>query len=163
MSVPFGALRSDSAEDTERVGAVLGEVLRPGDVLILEGALGAGKTCLARGIVGGAGGDSSAVRSPTFVLHQPHRGRAITVHHIDLYRLGRGAGIDVLDLDGALVDGAAVIEWGGRADLGALHPCTVSISTVDDHSRHRILRLAQPAPVHLAGAWQGLLLSRVTR
>jgi tRNA threonylcarbamoyladenosine biosynthesis protein TsaE len=148
-------LHSDSPATTERFGAALGVVLRSGDVLVLEGPLGAGKTCLVRGIVAGAGGDPAAVRSPTFVLHQPHRG-AITVHHIDLYRLGSGASIEVLDLDSLLHGGAAVIEWGGYADLSDFHPSTVSITGGDDRGTDRVLRLESPASAHLAQAWATL-------
>jgi tRNA threonylcarbamoyl adenosine modification protein YjeE len=156
MSPDVPALDSHSPATTETYGAALGAILRRGDVLVLEGPLGAGKTCLVRGIVAGAGGDAAAVRSPTFVLHQPHRGGHITVHHLDLYRLGQGASVDVLDLDSLLVDGAAVIEWGGYADLRHLQPCTVSIEGGDSHSDHRLLRLTGPAPSHLAGAWKAL-------
>lgn len=156
MSTDTPTLDSDSPAMTEAYGAGLGAVLRRGDVLALEGALGAGKTCLVRGIVAGAGGDGATVRSPTFVLHQPHRGSVITVHHLDLYRLGRGASVDVLDLDGLLVDGAAVIEWGGYADLQHLQPCTVSIDGDDDRPDHRLLHLLGPAPRHLDAAWRAL-------
>jgi tRNA threonylcarbamoyl adenosine modification protein YjeE len=156
MSTDAPALQSDSPATTETYGAGIGAVLRRGDVLVLEGPLGAGKTCLVRGIVAGAGGEGAAVRSPTFVLHQPHRGALITVHHLDLYRLGPGASVDVLDLDSLLVDGAAVIEWGGYADLRRLQPCTVSIEGGDSHPDHRLLRLLGPAPPHLAGAWNAL-------
>jgi len=173
-------LHSDSPATTEEYGAALGGVLRRGDVLVLEGPLGAGKTCLVRGIVAGAGGDAAAVRSPTFVLHQPHRGglgrrekaqrsarvkrrvpmrmvrQLVTVHHLDLYRLGPGASVEVLDLDTLLLDGAAVIEWGGYADLGHLRPCTVSISGGEGRDDHRVLRLATPAPAHVSGAWTTL-------
>jgi tRNA threonylcarbamoyladenosine biosynthesis protein TsaE len=149
-------LRSDSPDTTEEFGAALGAVLRRGDVLVLEGPLGAGKTCLVRGIVAGAGGRAAAVRSPTFVLHQPHRGTRITVHHIDLYRLGPGGAVDVLDLDTLLLSGAVVVEWGGFADLEPLHPSTVTIAGVDDHDDHRVLRLKDPAAEHLAGAWRKL-------
>lgn len=149
-------LHSDSAESTERYGAVLGQALRRGDVLVLEGPLGAGKTCVVRGIVAGAGGDASAVRSPTFVLHQPHRGSAITVHHLDLYRLGRGASIEVLDLDTLLRDGAAVIEWGGYAHLVDFAPSTVSIAGGDRRDTDRLLWLQRPAAAHLAQAWATL-------
>jgi tRNA threonylcarbamoyladenosine biosynthesis protein TsaE len=149
-------LHSDSPATTEEYGAALGGVLRRGDVLVLEGPLGAGKTCLVRGIVAGAGGDAAAVRSPTFVLHQPHRGGLVTVHHLDLYRLGPGASVEVLDLDTLLLDGAAVIEWGGYADLGHLRPCTVSISGGEGRDDHRVLRLATPAPAHVSGAWTTL-------
>jgi tRNA threonylcarbamoyl adenosine modification protein YjeE len=150
-------LHSHSPAATQAFGSAVGEVLRPGDVLILEGPLGAGKTCLVRGIVGGAGGDAAAVRSPTFVIHQPHQGHSVTVHHVDLYRLGPGAAIDVLDLDTALIDGAAVIEWGAYADLDVFAPFTVSISGDGEHDEHRLLRLSVPAPAHIARAWGALL------
>jgi tRNA threonylcarbamoyladenosine biosynthesis protein TsaE len=149
-------LHSDSPATTEEYGAVLGAVLRRGDVLVLEGPLGAGKTCLVRGIVAGAGGSAAMVRSPTFVLHQPHRGTRITVHHIDLYRLGPGAAVDVLDLDTLLLSGAVVVEWGGFADLEHVRSSTVTITGGDDHEDHRVLRLEDPAAAHLAGAWRKL-------
>ncbi|HWF58265.1 MAG TPA: tRNA (adenosine(37)-N6)-threonylcarbamoyltransferase complex ATPase subunit type 1 TsaE [Candidatus Dormibacteraeota bacterium] len=156
MTPDVPVLQSDSPATTETYGAGLGAVLRRGDVLVLEGPLGAGKTCLVRGIVAGAGGDASSVRSPTFVLHQPHPGGLVTVHHLDLYRLGPGASVDVLDLDTLLVDGAAVIEWGGFAELGHLQPCTVLIEGGDSHPDHRVLRLIGPAQPHLAAAWRAL-------
>jgi tRNA threonylcarbamoyladenosine biosynthesis protein TsaE len=149
------ALVSDSPATTERFGAALGAVLRPGDVLVLSGPLGAGKTCLVRGIVAGAGGDAAAVRSPTFVLHQPHRTATVTIHHIDLYRLGEGAALDVLDLDNALEEGAAVIEWGEYADLASLWPVTLSIGAGDGDDQ-RTMRLRHPVPPHLGRAWRAL-------
>jgi tRNA threonylcarbamoyladenosine biosynthesis protein TsaE len=149
-------LHSDSPVATQRYGAALGSVLRRGDVLVLDGPLGAGKTCLVRGIVAGAGGDAATVRSPTFVLHQPHRGATITVHHIDLYRLGPAASIDVLDLDSALEDGAAVIEWGGHADLADFDSFTVTIAGGDASTNRRVLRLVTPAPAHITDVWRKL-------
>jgi tRNA threonylcarbamoyl adenosine modification protein YjeE len=149
-------VHSDSPESTERLGAVLGSVLRRGDVVVLEGPLGAGKTCLVRGIVAGAGGDATSVRSPTFVLHQPHRGTGLTVHHLDLYRLGTGATIEVLDLDTLLLDGAAVIEWGAYTDLSEFAPSTVSITGGDLRDADRVLRLESPAAAHLVRAWATL-------
>jgi len=149
-------LHTDSPEETERLGAALGTVLRPGDVLVLEGPLGAGKTCLVRGLVAGAGGDQAAVRSPTFVLHQPHQAAGLTVHHIDLYRLGPGASIEVLDLDTLLLDGAVVIEWGGYADLSGFDVSTVSIAGGDHGDNRRVLRFEQPAAARLVEAWASL-------
>jgi tRNA threonylcarbamoyladenosine biosynthesis protein TsaE len=150
------ALRSRSPEETERLGAGLGAALRVGDVLVLDGELGAGKTCLVRGIVAGAAGDPAAVRSPTFVLHQPHRGASVTVHHLDLYRLGRGASIDVLDLDTLLGSGAAVIEWGNYADLGRYDPTTVSISGGEQRHTDRVLVMSSAPNSRLANAWAAL-------
>lgn len=79
------------AEATEEAGARLAPQLLPGDLLLLEGPLGAGKTTLVRGIVRGLGGDPGEVCSPTFVLREsyeveaPHGIRRL--HHLDLYRL----------------------------------------------------------------------------
>ena len=140
---------------TEGIGAAIGGALHAGDVLVLEGELGAGKTCLARGVVRGAGGDPGAVRSPTFVLHQPHRGRRLTIHHVDLYRLGPGASVDVLDLDSALLAGAAVIEWGSYADLAAHAPFTVTIAPGDSDGERR-LHLTGDVPDPVRRAWDGL-------
>jgi tRNA threonylcarbamoyl adenosine modification protein YjeE len=145
-------LSSDSPAETELYGEALGRALRRGDVLALSGPLGAGKTCLVRGIVAGAGGHPASVRSPTFVLHQPHRAARLTVHHIDLYRLGRGSSLDVLDLDGLLVDGAAVIEWAEYGDLAGYAPSGITIEPgALDHQR--VLRLGELAHEHIARAW----------
>lgn len=156
MTTAIPVLHSPSADATERYGAALGAALRAGDLLVLDGPLGAGKTCLVRGIVAGAGGDASSVRSPTFVLHQPHRGAAVTVHHIDLYRLGAGASVEVLDLERLLGDGAAVIEWGRFADLREFHPTTVSIDGGDLRDTERVLRLEPGGAAHLERAWAAL-------
>ena len=144
------AVSSTSVADTERLGAELGAVLRAGDVIDLEGVLGAGKTCLVRGIVAGAGGNAEAVRSPTFVLHQPHRGRAVTVHHVDLYRLGPGASTAFLDVDALRDEGALVVEWGSFGVIGAT--ARIDITARDDDTRELVLE-ASPSAAHLAAAW----------
>jgi tRNA threonylcarbamoyl adenosine modification protein YjeE len=162
VSSPAADLTSDSPSATERHGAALGRALRAGDVLALNGQLGAGKTCLVRGIVAGAGGNPATVRSPTFVLHQPHRAGVLTVHHIDLFRLGAGSSLEVLDLEGLLLDGAAVIEWAEYANLAGFAPATVSIEP-GAHDRQRVLQLAPAAPAHIARAWAEIRAELVTR
>jgi tRNA threonylcarbamoyl adenosine modification protein YjeE len=154
-------LTSDSPATTEEAGAALGRALRRGDVLAVNGQLGAGKTCLVRGIVAGAGGDPAGVRSPTFVLHQPHRARRLTVHHVDLFRLGRASSLEVLDLEGLLLDGTAVIEWAEYANLAGFAPATVSIES-GAHDQQRVLHLAEPAPEHIALAWRQIRTGLVT-
>lgn len=162
MTPALPDLSSDSPAQTERYGEALGQALRVGDVLALSGPLGAGKTCLVRGIVAGAGGDAATVRSPTFVLHQPHRAARLTVHHVDLYRLGPGSSLDVLDLDGLLVDGAAVIEWAEYGDLAEYAPTGITIeSSVLDNQR--VLRLHARAQEHIARAWTAIHSGAVTR
>ncbi|HSM54644.1 MAG TPA: tRNA (adenosine(37)-N6)-threonylcarbamoyltransferase complex ATPase subunit type 1 TsaE [Candidatus Sulfomarinibacteraceae bacterium] len=109
---------STSAEQTERLGVRLGQLLEPGDVVCLSGELGAGKTTLARG-VGRGWGTALRVTSPTFTLvnEYPRLGDGRTLYHVDCYRLsGEGdvvtAGLeDVLDDDGAIM-----IEWPERLE-----------------------------------------------
>ena len=98
--------------DTEAHGRRLAARLRPGDLVVLTGPLGAGKTALTRGLGAGLGVRGS-VTSPTFVLARRHRG-PVPLLHVDAYRL-RDAGTDALedlDLDAALEDGVVVVEWG---------------------------------------------------
>ena len=108
-------LHTSSPEQTQRLGSVIGERARPGDVYLLSGPLGAGKTCLTQGLARGLGVEGY-VRSPTFVLMTRHRGR-LTLHHIDLYRIGGAAEAWDLGLDEQLFDsGVCVIEWAERAE-----------------------------------------------
>ena len=117
LLLPFAVTLAD-APATEALGARLAALVRAGDLLLLEGPLGAGKTTLVRGLVAALGGDAGEVCSPTFVLLETYavRGEAIArVHHADLYRLrGRPtAPWDEVGLGDALADAAAVtaVEW----------------------------------------------------
>jgi len=109
-------LRDDVA--TAALGARLAAGLRPGDLVLLEGPLGAGKTTLVRGLVAALGGDPAQVCSPTFVLLETYPlagGPLARLHHADLYRLrGRAAApLDEVGLGDALADEAAItaVEW----------------------------------------------------
>jgi tRNA threonylcarbamoyladenosine biosynthesis protein TsaE len=104
-------LRTATAAQTEALGARLGRLLAPGDLVLLEGELGAGKTTFARGVARGAG-FRGRVTSPTFALAHVYRGRRLTVHHLDLYRLAEGEEAEV-GLEDLLRDPAAavVVEW----------------------------------------------------
>ncbi|MBO0848699.1 MAG: tRNA (adenosine(37)-N6)-threonylcarbamoyltransferase complex ATPase subunit type 1 TsaE [Pseudonocardia sp.] len=101
--------------DTERLGTRIGAALSAGDVVLLSGPLGAGKTVLARGIADGLG-VVGPVTSPTFVIAREHPpapgGRGIPLVHVDAYRLGGRAELDDLDLDTELTEAAVVVEWG---------------------------------------------------
>lgn len=101
-----------TAEDTRGLGRALGELLRPGDLIVLSGPLGAGKTVFAQGI-GAALGVPDRVVSPTFVLARVHRGGRVPLVHVDAYRLGSVAEVDDMDLDADLADSVTVVEWGG--------------------------------------------------
>jgi tRNA threonylcarbamoyladenosine biosynthesis protein TsaE len=99
------------AEDMQRLGARLAELLQAGDLVVLTGGLGAGKTTLVQGI--GAGlGVTGPVVSPTFVIARVHRGGRLPLVHVDAYRLGSVAEVDDLDLDAALEESVTVVEWG---------------------------------------------------
>ena len=82
-------IHTNNAEETRRIGRIIGENASPGDVYLLTGPLGAGKTCLTQGIAQGLGVDGHA-RSPTFVLLTRYRGR-LTLQHADLYRINHPA------------------------------------------------------------------------
>jgi tRNA threonylcarbamoyladenosine biosynthesis protein TsaE len=101
--------------DTVAFGERLGRQLRPGDLVLLAGPLGAGKTVLVRGIAAGMG-VTGRISSPTFVIARVHRsGRAggVPLIHVDAYRLGDDLDqLDGLDLDTDLMDAAVVVEWG---------------------------------------------------
>ncbi|UQN14306.1 tRNA (adenosine(37)-N6)-threonylcarbamoyltransferase complex ATPase subunit type 1 TsaE [Gulosibacter sp. ACHW.36C] len=110
--------RIETSDDMERLGAALASVLRRGDVLVLNGPLGAGKTTLVRGL-GEALGVRGAVASPTFVIARTHPslGDGPALIHVDAYRLTSALELDDLDLD--LDSAVTVIEW-GSAVVGAI-------------------------------------------
>ncbi|WP_409328772.1 tRNA (adenosine(37)-N6)-threonylcarbamoyltransferase complex ATPase subunit type 1 TsaE [Trujillonella humicola] len=100
-----------TAEDTRALGAALAEVVGPGDLVVLVGPLGAGKTALTQGL-GAALGVREPVTSPTFVIARVHRGGRLPLVHVDAYRLGGVADVDDLDLDASTADSVTVVEWG---------------------------------------------------
>ncbi len=120
------SLPLETAADVEALGARLAAQLRAGDVVLLEGGLGAGKTTLARGVLRGLGLAGEAP-SPTFAILQGYEPPEVTlpVGHVDLYRLDEPAEAEELGLDDWLADGALLIEWpdrlGGRFAAFALH------------------------------------------
>ncbi|MBI5548318.1 MAG: tRNA (adenosine(37)-N6)-threonylcarbamoyltransferase complex ATPase subunit type 1 TsaE [Deltaproteobacteria bacterium] len=97
-----------------RLGACLGTLLRTGDFVGLIGDLGAGKTVLTRGIAEGAGVSESEVASPTFAIVYPYRGRALLLHHADLYRLADADELYATGFFDLLGQGATVVEWVDR-------------------------------------------------
>ena len=106
----------ETASETETSVAAesLGRDLRPGDVVLLYGELGAGKTAFVRGLARGIGANPDDVSSPTFTLIQEYAGAAATLYHVDLYRL-EPAEIDDLGLEDLVAgDGIVAIEWAER-------------------------------------------------
>jgi len=98
---------------TERLAARLARHAEPGDVIALEGPLGAGKTSFARGFIRALTG-AAEVPSPTFTLVQSYDAGRFTIWHFDLYRIARPEEADELGLDEALSEGVALIEWPER-------------------------------------------------
>lgn len=109
--------------ETQRLGQKLAAVARPGDVLLLEGQLGAGKSCLARSFIRAAMGDAElAVPSPTFTLAQTYQTPGgLAIFHYDLWRLDGPAALEELGWDEAL-SGIVLVEWPDRlAELTPAH------------------------------------------
>jgi tRNA threonylcarbamoyladenosine biosynthesis protein TsaE len=105
------ALSVATAEDMHALGRRIAQQLQPGDLVVLTGDLGAGKTTLVQGIGAGLGVRAPIV-SPTFVIARVHRDGRVPLVHADAYRLGSVAEVDDLDLDADLDDSVTVVEWG---------------------------------------------------
>ena len=134
-----------TVDDTRALGAALAGLLRPGDLVVLVGPLGAGKTALTQGI-GSALGVREPVTSPTFVLARVHRDGRLPLVHVDAYRLGGTADVDDLDLDVTVADSVTVVEWGqGLVEQLADEHLEVRLDRRDDD-----LRTAELVP-HGAG------------
>jgi tRNA threonylcarbamoyladenosine biosynthesis protein TsaE len=124
-----------SERETAALAEALARELRPGDVLLISGTLGAGKTAFVRGLAEGLGFDPRDVSSPTFTLVHEYRGGRLTLYHVDLYRLDRAA-TDDLGLDELGVrDGVLAIEWPERLShtLDGARP--IQIEIIDDTTR----------------------------
>jgi tRNA threonylcarbamoyladenosine biosynthesis protein TsaE len=124
-----------------RLGERLAHLLERGDVILVAGDLGAGKTTLTQGIGRGLGSEGPII-SPTFVLSRIHpssTGRP-TLMHVDAYRLATGSELDDLDLDGSVADSITVVEWGQgiaealpRIDWRSISgPAAADISAIGD-------------------------------
>lgn len=127
---------SRSAEETLRLGVALGEAALPGDLFLLEGEFGVGKTVLVQGLARGLG-VAGPVTSPSFVLMVEHRGR-LTLYHVDLYRLGGQLDDEMLDAlaDSIAAGGVCAIEWPAAVppDLRA-DATTVRLAALDETTR----------------------------
>ncbi|MGK5170949.1 tRNA (adenosine(37)-N6)-threonylcarbamoyltransferase complex ATPase subunit type 1 TsaE [Geodermatophilus sp. CPCC 205761] len=128
-----------SPEDTRALGAALAELVRPGDLVVVVGPLGAGKTAFTQG-VGAALGVREPVTSPTFVIARVHRGGRLPLVHVDAYRLGSVADVDDLDLDVTVSDSVTVVEWGqGLVEQLADEHLEVRLDRRDDDVRTALL------------------------
>ena len=132
-------IRSRSPDETIKIGEAIGQTANPGDLVLLRGQLGTGKTCLTQGILWGLGGTEYA-RSPTFVLMSQYEAR-MTLYHIDLYRIGSIQELEILGLEEVIFgDGVTVVEWAERSgDLFIANGLNIEISY--DRTDNRIMNL----------------------
>lgn len=123
----FGEFTTHSPEETFELARSIGEQLEGGEIFLLSGELGAGKTVFAKGLAAGLDIDPSDVTSPTFTLINAHAGR-LRFYHVDLYRLESGAHRD-LGLEEIFDDENAVfvIEWAERLSQAPAHAVTVEL------------------------------------
>jgi tRNA threonylcarbamoyladenosine biosynthesis protein TsaE len=124
-----------SEEDTATLGRELAATLSAGDVLLLYGDLGAGKTAFVRGLAEGLGVDRGEVSSPTFTLIQEYRGGRLTLFHVDLYRIEDPREFDELGLDEIAEDGVLAIEWADKYPRPPSRAVRVSIAHAGESQR----------------------------
>jgi tRNA threonylcarbamoyladenosine biosynthesis protein TsaE len=144
-SIPAFEWISSNERETLELGVRFGEQLSGGEIILLNGPLGSGKTVFAKGIARALGLDEEGVTSPSFTLVNLHRGRLL-LYHLDLYRLEEGArAAHAVDLDDILTDETAVviIEWGERLGLYPLPSGVWRVSISGDGDSPRDVLITQ--------------------
>lgn len=141
--------------DTLAVAGRLAAEVQPGDVVVLKGALGSGKTRFVGGLATALGVEEQVV-SPSFILMREYRSGFLPVIHVDVYRLGSINEFDDLDVFERAADGVLVIEW-GDAVVSALPPDLLTVEFEVDENEGRTLRFLP------TGRWAQRDLSRVVR
>ena len=144
-TIPTGRWTSRSAEETFDLGAHVGAHLVGGEIILLDGQLGAGKTIFAKGIASALEIDGDEVTSHSFTLVNIYEGR-LKLYHLDLYRLSEGAtAAHAVDLDELLTDETAVflIEWAERMGRYPLPPPVWRVSITGDGEEPRAIQISQ--------------------
>ena len=160
---PAWSATARDAEQMRALGAELAAVLCAGDVLVLDGPLGAGKTTFTQGI-GAALGVRGSVTSPTFVIARSHPGPGPALVHVDAYRLSGALEVDDLDLEADLARSVTVVEWGaGKVEGMSTDRLEVLIrrevgSPVDPEDPSGGVRTVLVRPI--GPRWAGLALDR---
>ena len=134
-AVPTGTWTSHKPEETFDAGRRVGERLEGGEVLLLSGTLGAGKTVFTKGLAAGLGLDPAEVSSPSFTLVNRHGEGRLVLYHLDLYRLAEGHGAaHAVELEELLADerSVIVIEWAERMGRYRLPPTTFRVHIEGD-------------------------------
>lgn len=139
--------------DTRAAARRLAALCRPGDVIVLNGSLGAGKTAFAGGLADGLGVDE-AVTSPTFVLMRTYRSGFLPFFHVDAYRLGSIGEFEDLAAIESSEEGVVVIEWGG-AVAAALPKDRLEVDLTRNDDESRTIRLRP------AGTWTTRQLNEI--
>ena len=128
------SLTVPSADDMRSLGQRLADELSAGDLVVLTGDLGAGKTTFVQGVAAGLGA-TGPVLSPTFVIARVYRGGRVPLVHVDAYRLGSRVEVDDLDLDADVAESVTVVEWGdGLVDALAPDRIVIAIRRSTDEA-----------------------------
>lgn len=134
-----------SAEETIAAGHQLARDLEPGQMIVLRGDLGAGKTTLVKGIAEGFGAaHQDDVTSPTFTLVHEYRGPAVTVFHIDLYRIDTDRELATLAIDDLRAEPGSIllVEWGEKFEqIRTQSDAEISIERIEQNERNIVFRL----------------------
>ncbi|MGH7894030.1 MAG: tRNA (adenosine(37)-N6)-threonylcarbamoyltransferase complex ATPase subunit type 1 TsaE [Candidatus Binatia bacterium] len=147
--MPVRETETSSPEETEGLAERLGRAAEGGEVVGLEGELGAGKTCFVRGLARGLGVDPDLVASPTFVIATEYRGGRLPLHHVDLYRLEPPL-VDTLFLREVLYGaGVTAVEWFDRL-LPATGDDVLHVILRHGDGSRRAIRLAAHGSRHEA-------------
>jgi tRNA threonylcarbamoyladenosine biosynthesis protein TsaE len=143
-SLPEGQWTSHDEGETFALGERVGKRLVGGEIILLDGALGAGKTVFVKGLARGLGLDAGDVTSPSFTLVNRHDEGRLTIYHLDLYRLDEGASAaHAVDLDELLADEHAVvvIEWAERMKGYRLPSSVWRVSITGDGDEPRTITI----------------------
>jgi tRNA threonylcarbamoyladenosine biosynthesis protein TsaE len=145
-SFPIGEWTARGEAETFALGERVGRRLAGGEIILLNGALGAGKTVFVKGLARGLGVDPTEVTSPSFTLVNRHDEGRLTLYHLDLYRLDEGASAaHAVDLEELLADERAVvvIEWAKRMKNYRLPSPVCKVSIRGDDEEPRMITISQ--------------------
>jgi tRNA threonylcarbamoyladenosine biosynthesis protein TsaE len=159
-ALPFEVVAS-SAEHTREIGCRIAGLLRAGDLVLLTGGLGAGKTTLAQGVGRGLQ-IVGPVTSPTFIISRVHppKGDGPALIHVDAYRLSGVAELDDLDLDASLEESITVVEWGeGLAESLSPQRLEISLSTTSGDEDVRTIRVTPVGARWVSGALRAAVVA----